>query len=110
MRRGCADGLIVDHAAPLVVNIWEVSIAKSKESINRREREKAKREKADAKRERRLAKTDAEAEPEAPAEVVDESAILDQLTALNAAFDAGELTFDDFDEQRTALLGKLRID
>lgn len=79
--------------------------------MNRREREKAKKEKADAKRERRMAKAEAAAsEPEVPREAVDEIRILDQLTALNAAFDAGELTFDVFDEQRAALLGMLRIE
>jgi hypothetical protein len=93
-------------------------MARSHQSLNRRERERAKKQKADDKRQRRLAKPDAEADPSATdadtateeVEPVDEGDILRQLAELNAAFDAGDLAFDDFDEQRTALLAALTIE
>jgi hypothetical protein len=43
-------------------------------------------------------------------EEVDEGDVLRQLAELNAAFDAGELPFETFDEQRQALLAALTIE
>jgi hypothetical protein len=91
-------------------------MARSNESFNRRERERAKKQKADEKRQRRLNKTEAlPADEESPdaapsPEPVDQSVVLRKLAELNDAFDAGDLTFEDFDEQRTALLATLTID
>jgi hypothetical protein len=96
-------------------------MARSHQSLSRRERERAKKQKADDKRQRRLAKPDPEAvDPSGetgeldgavePVEPVDESDILRKLADLNAAFDAGDLEFEDFDEQRTALLSALTIE
>jgi hypothetical protein len=95
-------------------------MARSHQSLSRRERERAKKQKADDKRQRRLAKPDAEPgdpseageldESVEPVEPVDEGDILRKLAELNAAFDAGDVPFDDFDEQRTALLSALTIE
>jgi hypothetical protein len=96
-------------------------MARSHQSLSRRERERAKKQKADDKRQRRLAKPDPDAgdpsgepgeldEAVEAVEPVDESDILRKLADLNAAFDAGDLEFDDFDEQRTALLSALTIE
>lgn len=86
-------------------------MARSNESFNRRERERAKKQKANDKRQRRLAKPEtdeAAEEPAAPA--VDQGVLLQQLADLNAAFDAGDIKFEDFEEQRDALLEAIRID
>jgi hypothetical protein len=88
-------------------------MARSNESFSRRERERAKKQKADDKRQRRLAKpepSDEDASPPEPVEQVDEGDVLRQLAELNAAFDAGELPFETFDEQRQALLAALTIE
>ena len=64
-------------------------MAKSKESFDRRQRERAKKAKADAKRERRLTKpeaSDAE-EEEVTAPAADEDALLAELAQLHAAYD-----------------------
>jgi hypothetical protein len=93
-------------------------MAKSRESADRRQRERAKQQKANAKRERRLNKN-APADEEsgegsdAPAPVVekvDEEALLAQLASLHAAFDNEEIGFDDFEAQRAELLAKLQVD
>ena len=87
-------------------------MAKSKESFNRRERERMKRQKADAKRERRLTPDDAVEgrESDAPAPVkVDEGAIIQQLAELNATFEMGDLGFEDFDKRRAQLLSQLAV-
>ena len=93
-------------------------MAKSRESADRRQRERAKQQKASAKRERRLNKnppTDAEpdGEVDVPAPVVekpDEDALLAQLATLHAAFENEEISFDDFETQREALLSKLHVE
>lgn len=87
-------------------------MAKSKESFNRRERERMKRQKADAKRERRLTNDELVegSEGAAPAPVeVDESAIIQQLAELNATFEMGDLGFEDFDKRRSQLLSQLAV-
>jgi hypothetical protein len=87
-------------------------MAKSKESFNRRERERMKRQKADAKRERRLTNDELVpgSEGDAPPPViVDESAIIQQLADLNATFEMGDLGFEDFDKRRSQLLSQLAV-
>ncbi len=87
-------------------------MAKSKESFNRRERERMKRQKADAKRERRLTSDEVVegSEGEAPTPVkVDEGAIIQQLAELNATFEMGDLGFEDFDKRRSQLLSQLAV-
>jgi hypothetical protein len=85
----------------------------SNESFSRRERERAKKLKADAKRERRQTRSDGSEEPveaAAPAPEVDQADVMRQLAALNAAFDAGDMEFEDFDGHRAELLAKLATD
>jgi hypothetical protein len=82
-------------------------------SFEKRERDRQKKAKAAAKRDKRLAgrATDAEeeGEVEAPAPAVDESAILARLEDLHKRFDDEQISFDDFEEQRAALLEQLAI-
>jgi hypothetical protein len=86
-------------------------MAKSKESFDRRQRERAKKAKADAKRERRLSKNDAP-DVDEPVVVprVDEDALLGALDKLHQEFDDEKIGFDEFEERRTELLSRLQVD
>lgn len=89
-------------------------MARSNESFNRRERERAKKQKADAKRQRRLTRPESddgdESTTEAADQPVDQGALLQRLAELNEAFEAGNLTFEDFDEQRAELIALIAVD
>ena len=87
-------------------------------SFEKRERDRQKKAKAAAKRDKRLAgKTDElgpDGEPiEGEAVVapspasVDESSILQRLEDLHKRYDDEQISFDDFEEQRAALLEQL---
>jgi hypothetical protein len=87
-------------------------MAKSKESFDRRQRERAKKAKADAKRERRLSKDDDEettTEPSGPS-TAEQSGVIDELAALHAQFEDKAITFDDFEARRAELLSRLQVD
>ena len=80
----------------------------------KREIDKAKREKAQLKRDRqRNPQPEADVDPEAAAEVEPagaprtEEELLADLQALHQQFDDGDLSFDDFDEAKAALLAQL---
>ena len=87
-------------------------MAKSRESFERRQRERAKKAKADAKRERRMSHEDPSMEEstEAAGPSVDENAVIGKLAELHAAFDNEEISFDDFETRRSELLTHLRVD
>jgi hypothetical protein len=92
-------------------------VAKSRESADRRQRERAKQQKANAKRERRLNKNapvEGEEDPDAEAapvvEKVDEEQVLAEIAALHAAFDNEQISFDDFELKRQELLSKLQVE
>jgi hypothetical protein len=86
-------------------------MAKSRESFERRQRERAKKAKADAKRERRMSHEDEpSANPEESGPQVDENAVIGKLAELHAAFDNEEISFDDFETARSELLTRLRVD
>lgn len=89
-------------------------MARSHESFNRRERERAKKQKAADKRERRLTKSETSEEDDAPSPgadpEVDQAEIIRQLAELNAAFEGHDLSFEDFEKQRAALLAQLAVD
>jgi hypothetical protein len=80
----------------------------------KREIDKAKREKAQQKRDRqRNPQPEADVDPDAVAEVEPagaprtEEELLADLQALHQQFDDGDLSFDDFDEAKAALLAQL---
>ena len=87
-------------------------MAKSKESFDRRQRERAKKAKVDAKRERRQSKSDAPADEPATAAAprVDEDVLIGALGKLHEEFDDGKIGFDDFEARRTELLSRLQVD
>ena len=88
-------------------------MAKARATFAKRERDRAKRERADQKRERRAERAADSEETETPDEPVDTSGndrILEAVAALHERFDAGELTIDDFEEQRAELMSRLAIE
>jgi hypothetical protein len=85
-------------------------MAKSRESFERRQRERAKKAKADAKRERRLSNDGSPASPAEASPSVDENAVIGKLAELHAAFDNEEISFDDFEARRSELLTHLQVE
>jgi hypothetical protein len=92
-------------------------MAKGRPSFERRAREKARKEKADAKRARRHARSSDKDEDEVELEVGpppgadrDNAAVQDQLAVLHQRYDDGQLSLDDFTEQRDELLSRIHID
>jgi hypothetical protein len=87
-------------------------VATKRPSFEKRERARAKKAKADAKRERRHDRPAGEEGDEMDDEVVapvavDEATVLASLDELHRRYDAEEIDFDDFAEQRDALLAQL---
>jgi hypothetical protein len=81
------------------------------------ERDRAKKAKADAKRERRLERGTTPAEPDADAHPahdtggrLSEAEVIERLRVLHDRYEDGALGFDDFEEQKAALLERLSVD
>ena len=92
--------------------MWEVALmAKPGTTSQKRQREAEKAAKAKAKRERRQQAKDendvtsADGPPAQPSAVV-----LDRLAALHRRFEAAEISFEDYEEAKAALLGQLRVE
>jgi hypothetical protein len=86
-------------------------MAKSKDTFERRQRERAKKARADAKRERRLTKDDNGPTTEsAPASPDGQEAVLTELASLHAQFENESVSFDDFESRRSELLSRLHVD
>lgn len=90
-------------------------------SFGKVERERAKKAKAAAKRELRQTRSsdaDLDDAPEAtgPPAVANgrpgtsTAELLQQVETLHHRFDAGELAYEDFEQQKTDLLGRIRLD
>lgn len=75
----------------------------------KRDREKAKQEKQALKRERKLAGPDLSDDdaPTVPARPQD--VVLAELAALHQRFDDEQISFDDFEDAKTALLAELQL-
>jgi hypothetical protein len=92
-------------------------MAARRTTFGKMERDRAKRAKANAKRERRQERTSGEtAEPSEPAPLpqpggrLSEAEVIDRLKVLHEKFDDGAMGFDDFEEQKAALLARLAVD
>jgi hypothetical protein len=90
------------------------AMSTNRPSFAKRERDRAKKAKAAAKRDRRLAGRAEEGDDDAEtgasaAPAVDESAILARLEELHRRYDDEQISFDDFEEQRAALLEQLAM-
>ena len=75
----------------------------------KRDREKAKQEKQALKREKKLAGPDTSADdgPSTPARPQD--VVLAELAALHQRFDDEQISFDDFEDAKSALLAELQL-
>ena len=92
-------------------------MAARRTTFGKMERDRAKKAKANAKRERRQERTTETDEP-APSPLpqpqpggrLSEAEVIDRLKVLHDKFDDGALGFDDFEEQKAALLARLAVD
>jgi hypothetical protein len=85
-------------------------MATRRTTSNKRERERSKQAKAAAKRERRLDKSPDD-ENEDAVEFDENSATTDELieriAAMHEKYDDGQMTFEDFDEEKSELMALL---
>jgi hypothetical protein len=85
-------------------------MATRRTTSNKRERERSKQAKAAAKRERRLDKSPDE-DGEDVVEFDENSATTDELieriAAMHEKYDDGQMSFEDFDEEKTELMALL---
>jgi hypothetical protein len=78
------------------------------QSSNKRQVEQARKDRAARKQQRRLER--AAAEPEAIAEVADQSSTLEALTRLHESYEAGTIDFDEFEATKQELVAQLHVD
>jgi hypothetical protein len=84
-------------------------------SFGKYERDRNKRAKAAAKRERRQNKSDAPEAPEedlepAPYADLSPQELLKRVEDIHRRFDEGTISYDDFEEQKAALLASLPVE
>ena len=78
---------------------------------SKRQMEKNRREKQAAKRVRRDERAAATPEEgDAPVELTSQDDILAALAALHERYANGDLSLDDFDDEKEALVGRLKVD
>jgi hypothetical protein len=87
----------------------ETTMATRRTTSNKRERERSKQAKATAKRERRLDKS-----PDEDVETIefDENSatteeLIERIAAMHEQYDAGQITFEAFDEEKSELMALL---
>ena len=89
-------------------------MATKRPTFEKRQRERDKQAKAAAKRERRQSGGVADETPESPTTPVvrdvDVPSVLARVDELHRRFEEGSIDFDDFDEQKRALLATLPVD
>ena len=78
---------------------------------DKRQRERSKQQKAAAKREKRQDKTsDDQVEvADAPFDAESTEALIARMEELHANYDAGRVSFEDFDEQKAELLDRIAL-
>jgi hypothetical protein len=79
----------------------------SQARFQKQQREKARRERAAAKLARRAERSGAPADPATPAP--DQAAVLADLALLHEKFDAGRITFEDFEIAKQELTQQLDV-
>ncbi len=93
-------------------------MATSRTSYGKLQRDRAKKERQQLKRERRFDRgTDEEGEEEgeevieeAPVSAVSTEDVLERVAELHRRFDDEEIDFDDFEEQKAALMAQLTFE
>ena len=78
--------------------------------FQKQQREKARREKAAAKWARKEARAAADDEPADGPAMLDEETVLTQLAELHQSFESGAIPFEDFEEAKTELMARLRVE
>lgn len=81
----------------------------SQARFQKQQREKARRERAAAKEARKAERRDAAKDAEPAGEAPDETVVLAELAQLHERFEAGTVSFDDFAEEREALMARLDV-
>ena len=81
----------------------------SQARFQKQQREKARREKAAAKFAKKAERREEESPPAPSLSDADQAALLAELAALHARFDAGEIEFDDFTEAKDDLTRRLDV-
>ena len=78
---------------------------------DKRQRERSKQQKAAAKREKRQDKTNDEQVEvaEVPFDAESTEALIARMEELHANYDAGRVSFEDFDEQKAELLDRIAL-
>jgi hypothetical protein len=79
----------------------------SQARFQKQQREKARRERAAAKWAKRVERRTAVPEPEAP--VREQATVLEELAALHERFEAGLISFDDFEAAKQQLTDQLDV-
>jgi hypothetical protein len=87
----------------------EITMATRRTTSSKRERERNKQAKAAAKRERRQ---DRSSDTESDAAAFDENTattdeLIERIAAMHEQYDAGQISFEDFDEEKTELMALL---
>jgi hypothetical protein len=81
----------------------------SQARFQKRKRDEARRERAAAKQARRAERSAAVQDPR-PSAGADQAAILAELAALHERFEAGQVTFEDFETAKQELTGRLDVE
>jgi hypothetical protein len=80
-------------------------------SFEKRERDRSKKAKAAAKRDKRLEKTRGEDdEPVSGLGAADTAAVLEAVAILHQRFEDKEIEFEEFEELKAELMGRLAVD
>ena len=92
-------------------------MAARRTTFGKLERDRTKKARAAAKRERRQDRSSEVDAPDEPAPVVapevsrlSQAEIMERLRILHDRFDDGAVSFDDFEEQKAALLARLAVE
>jgi hypothetical protein len=78
---------------------------RSRESFQKRAREKARQEKQAAKREKRQSSSESEGVSRA-----EEDALMQEFARLSARFESDEISADEFNEERERIFGELGLE
>ena len=86
-------------------------------TFGKMQRDREKKAKAAAKEERRRERLSGGDDEETPEEVapagdgpeLSQAEVIERLEALHARYDDGQISFDDFEEQKAALLARLAV-
>ncbi len=79
---------------------------RSRESFQKRAREKARQEKQAEKREKRQSST----QDDENVSKAEENALMEEFASLSARFEADQITTDEFNEERDRIFGELGLE